>query len=319
MLAFLRHYGDLSPDLVYEGSARAGYKILPGPANQPGVRRDPVPLSVLLDADMWSEVLFEENFTQQATMFQPVGGMDRITDAFAQRLGPAVRLRSEVTAIRRTDSGASIAFVDRKKGARQAIDAAYCIVTIPLTVLRGIDCDFSGPHRAAMTEVDYGNAVKIAWQSPRFWETDAHIYGGISWTVGPTNLVWYPSDRLFSPKGILLGAYAVRADADVLAERPLREQFELTRAAIEGLHPGRGRELEKPMAIAWSKVPYSLGIAARWRPGQENAYALLNEPDGPFHFAGEHLSQLGAWQEGAVLSAWRAANMIDKHRRERRG
>ena len=31
MLAFLR-YGDLSPDLVYEGSARAGYKILPGPA-----------------------------------------------------------------------------------------------------------------------------------------------------------------------------------------------------------------------------------------------------------------------------------------------
>jgi monoamine oxidase len=58
MLAFLRHYGDLSPDLVYEGSARAGYKILPGPANQPGVRRDPVPLSVLLDADMWSEVLF---------------------------------------------------------------------------------------------------------------------------------------------------------------------------------------------------------------------------------------------------------------------
>ena len=75
MLAFLRHYGDLSPDLVYEGSTRAGYKILPGPANQPGVRRDPVPLSVLLDADMWSEMLFEENFTQQATMFQPVGGM----------------------------------------------------------------------------------------------------------------------------------------------------------------------------------------------------------------------------------------------------
>ncbi|HEX7204046.1 MAG TPA: FAD-dependent oxidoreductase [Xanthobacteraceae bacterium] len=319
MLAFLRHYGDLSPDLVYQGSARAGYKILPGPANQPGVRRDPVPLSVLLDADMWGEMLFEENFTQQATMFQPVGGMDRITDAFAQRLGPAVRLRSEVTAIRRTDSGASIAFVDRKTGARQAIDAAYCIVTIPLTVLRGIDCDFSGPHRAAMTEVDYGNAVKIAWQSPRFWETEAHIYGGISWTAGPTSLVWYPSDRLFSPKGILLGAYAVRADADVLAERPLQEQFELTRTAIEGLHPGRGRELEKPMAVAWSKVPHSLGIAARWRPGRENAYALLNQPDGPFHFAGEHLSQLGAWQEGAVLSAWRAANMIDRRRRERRG
>jgi monoamine oxidase len=319
MLAFLRHYGDLSPDLVYEGSTRAGYKVLPGPAGEAGVRRDPVPLSVLLDADMWGEMLFEENFTQQATMFQPVGGMDRIATAFADKLGPVVRLGCEVTAIRRTDTGASVVFVDKRTGKRDALDAAYCIVTIPLQVLQKIDCDFASPYRAAMTDVTYGNAVKVAWQSRRFWETDAHIYGGISWTAGPSNLVWYPSDRLFSPKGILLGAYSVRADADELAARPLREQFELTRAAIEGLHPGRGRELEKPMAIAWSKVPHSLGIAARWQPGQENAYALLNQPDGPFYFAGEHLSQLGAWQEGAVLSARRAINMIDQHKRTKRG
>jgi monoamine oxidase len=38
-------------------------------------------------------------------------------------------------------------------------------------------------------------------------------------------------------------------------------------------------------------------------------------PDGPFYFAGEHLSRIGPWQEGAILSARRAANMIDKHRR----
>ena len=246
MLAFLRHYGDLSPDLVYEGSTRAGYKVLPGPAGEAGVRRDPVPLSVLLDADMWGEMLFEENFTQQATMFQPVGGMDRIATAFADKLGPVVRLGREVTAIRRTDTGASVVFVDKRTGKRDALDATYCIVTIPLQVLQKIDCDFAAPHRAAMTDVTYGNAVKVAWQSRRFWETDAHIYGGISWTAGPTSLVWYPSDRLFSPKGILLGAYSVRADADALAARPLREQFELTRAAIEGLHPGCGRELEKP-------------------------------------------------------------------------
>jgi monoamine oxidase len=41
----------------------------------------------------------------------------------------------------------------------------------------------------------------------------------------------------------------------------------------------------------------------------------LSEPDGPFYFAGEHLSHVGAWQEGAMLSAHRAINMIDKHRR----
>jgi monoamine oxidase len=66
-------------------------------------------------------------------------------------------------------------------------------------------------------------------------------------------------------------------------------------------------------------VPYSLGIAARYQPGQEGEYMLLNAPDGPFYFAGEHLSQIGAWQEGAILSARRAINMIDKHRRAQRG
>jgi monoamine oxidase len=72
------------------------------------------------------------------------------------------------------------------------------------------------------------------------------------------------------------------------------------------------------MAIAWSKVPYSLGITARYSPDHDANYALLSEPDGPFYFAGEHLSNVGAWQEGAILSARRAINMIDKHRRAQR-
>ena len=315
MLTFLQHYGDLSPDLRYQGSTRSGYKTLPGPADEAGVRREPVPLGVLLDADMWTAMLFEESFAQQATMFQPVGGMDCIAQAFASKLGRIVRLGSEVTAIRRTNNGVSIAFLDKQAGRHDAIEAAYCIVTIPLKVLQGIECDFSPVHRAVIRDVDYASAVKIAWQSRRFWEADEHIYGGISWTTGLTTQVWYPSDRFFSAKGILLGAYAIGGQADELAMRPLPEQFDMSRAVVEGLHPGRSRELEKPMAVAWSKIPYSLGFAARFRNGQESEYSLLNTPDGPFYFAGEHLSQIGPWQEGAILSARRAANMIDKHRR----
>jgi monoamine oxidase len=60
-------------------------------------------------------------------------------------------------------------------------------------------------------------------------------------------------------------------------------------------------------------VPYSLGLTARY--GSEQDYAVLSEPDGPFYFAGEHLSHVGAWQEGAILSARRSINMLDQHRR----
>ena len=316
MIAFLRQYGDLSPDLLFRGSTRSGLRTLPGAAGQTGVPRDPVPLGVLLDMNMWAAVLFEEGFDFQATMFQPVGGMDRIAMAFARKLGRAVRLMSEVTAIRRTSSGVSISYLDKRSGRRSSIDAAYCLVTIPLKVLSAIDADFSVHHAAAIRGVTYGDAVKIAWQSRRFWETDNQIYGGISWVRGPTVMVWYPSDRFFSEKGILLGGYGFRDAADGLAAKPLAEQLELSRAAVEGLHPGHGRELEKPMAITWSKVPYSLGIAARYASDQDGNYAVLSEPDGPFYFAGEHLSHVGAWQEGALLSARHAINMIDRHRRQ---
>jgi monoamine oxidase len=315
MIAFLQIYGDLTPDLVFKGSTRSGYKSLPDAGDQAGEARDPVALRTLFDIDLWSAVLFEEGFDFQATMFQPVGGMDRIPAAFAEKLGPVVRLNSEVTAIKRRNNGVTIAYTDKESGQRKAVEAAYCIVTIPLKVLEPIENDFSSVHRAATRDIEYGNAVKIAWQSRRFWEIDDEIYGGISWAKAPTVLVWYPSDRLFSQKGILLGGYATRGDADVLAVKPLQEQFELSRAAIEGLHPGHSRELEKPMAIIWSKVPYSLGIAARYKTAHDPNYAVLSDPDGPFYFAGEHLSHVGAWQEGAILSARRAINMMDKHRR----
>ncbi|HKD26223.1 MAG TPA: NAD(P)/FAD-dependent oxidoreductase [Xanthobacteraceae bacterium] len=315
MIAFLRTYGDLTPDLVFKGSTRSGYRSLPDAGDQAGEQRDPVPLGTLIDIDLWNGVLFEEGFDFQATMFQPVGGMDRIPHAFAEKLGPVVRLNSEVTAIKRRNNGVTIAYTDKSSGQRKAVEATYCIVTIPLKVLAPIDTDFASMHRAAIHGIQYGNAIKIAWQSRRFWEIDDEIYGGISWVKGPTALVWYPSDRLFSQKGILLGGYAIRTDADALAPESLQQQFELSRAAIEGLHPGHSRELEKPMAITWSKVPYSLGIAARYQTARDPNYAVLSEPDGPFYFAGEHLSHVGAWQEGAILSARRAINMMDEHRR----
>ena len=37
---------------------------------------------------------------------------------------------------------------------------------------------------------------------------------------------------------------------------------------------------------------------------------MLLEPDGPFVFAGEHLSNLPGWLEGAVLSAHEALQLI---------
>src|SRR5262249_32518534 len=230
----------------------------------------------------------------------------------------------------RTTSGVSISFIDKQAGRHNAIEAAYCIVTIPLKVLQGIECDFSPACRAAIRDVDYANAVKIAWQSRRFWEADEHIYGGISWTTGPTTQVWYPSDRFSAAKGILLGAYAIGGQADELASRPLPEQFDMSRAAVEGLHPGRSGELDKPMTVAWSKMPYSLGFAARFRSGQESEDSPLNTSARHLHgsnpqgreacgFAGRAVEQVRAGHQSADRPGPRSRSPTDVARPRRRG
>ena len=43
---------------------------------------------------------------------------------------------------------------------------------------------------------------------------------------------------------------------------------------------------------------------AEWAPGRARThYATLLRGDGPFLFAGEHMSYVTGWQEGAVRSA----------------
>lgn len=318
MLVFLRTYGDLSPDLFYKGSQRAGLKTEPGAGAEVGSAYDPIDMSVLLDEDMWNGMLFEEVSDMQATMFQPKGGMDRIPAAFARALGPGVIRRGcEVKQIRKTPTGVRITYRDRARGADAVIEAAYCLSTIPLPVLAKIDADFSPGHRNVITQTPYRDSIKIAWQAPRFWEGPQYqIYGGLSFVKGANGLVWYPSYGMHSKTGVLLGAYVGGAQAAQLAAMTRGEQIEYTRRIIDQLHPGSGKLLEKPLQVQWAKVPYNLGIGVGWESDADPGYTLLGQPDGPIYFAGEYLSHVGAWQEGAIRASHRAIAMMDAAHRK---
>lgn len=308
---FLRAFGDLSPDYFYKGSPRSGYERFPGAADDTGRIRDPLDLQSLLDENLWNGQMFEEMLVFQATMFQPVGGMDRIPAAFEQRLGSKIRRGIEVREIRKRPNGVRIIHKTRKTGAMGATEADYAIVTLPLTVLRQLETDFSPDFKDAIAAPPYDAAVKIGWETRRFWETENQIYGGISFVKHDTNLVWYPSGGFQRDQGILLGCYATGDAARRLGALTLAERIEQSRQAIEQLHPGRGAELKAPIAVAWQHVPYSLGPwVGDWTEDRQAAYRRLNEPDGNVYLASEYLATLHAWQEGAALSAHRAVRMI---------
>ena len=306
LIAFLRNYGDLNGDLAFERTTRSGYRILPGAADQVGVARDPLPLGELLGDPQLSSILFDENIVMQATMFEPVGGMDRIPAGFERAIRSPVLRGAEVRRIRHDAAGVDVDYRDRPSGAMRALHADYVVVTVPLTVLRDLDTDFSAPVKAAIAGAVYDHSAKVAFESPRFWERE-QIYGGLSFGGVGTGVVWYPSSGFQSDRGLLVGAYVSGPAGAAFEALPIARQIEMARATVDRLHPGHGADLTNPLVVDWNRIPFNLGPWVHWGEdaADQAAYRLLNQPDGRVYFSGAHLSQLPSWQEGAVFAAHR--------------
>jgi monoamine oxidase len=328
MLSFLRIYGPLDKLNQYAGSDRSGYTTLPGAGDQTGVVRKPIDMDTLLDEDFWSAILFEEVFDMQATMLQPAGGMDRIAYALAQAVGGTqagtIHYGAEVKEIRKTARGVRVVYTEQ--GVEKALEADYCLCSLPLTMLKKIPNDFSEPYRTVIEQSSYGNAYKIAWESRRFWEQEFHIYGGIEWVQTDRNLVWLPSGGLLAERGVLVSGYGFVSAGD-FDRLSLDDKFAASRKTVERLHPGYGKELQNPLYVPWSRVPFNEGSWIQsYGPNQiaydsnavDPGYEQLLQPDGPIYFVGEHVSHIRAWQEGAAVSALRAVQMIGQRERAKR-
>ena len=318
----LRIFGDLRRDMSYAGSSRAGYAEgdVPGSANRSGRLQPALPLDEIAgpaSIRMALALCFAELWQQSPTMLQPVGGMDAIVRAFDRAVGGMIRHNEEVVRIERIGDGARVISRDRASGRQIALDADFVICTLPLSVLEHIPADF-GPAVGQAIGVGaklYFPAVKVAFEAPRrWWEVDQQIYGGISWTGRDITQIWYPSHGFHGAKGVLVGAYVWTRD-------PARRFTAMTpaerhAAAIgdgERLHPGYETLVGPAASVAWAKIPYSLGAWIEWETisGTRQAeYSTLLAGDGPFYFAGEHMSYVTSWQEGAVQSAHYTVSQI---------
>lgn len=306
ILRMLRGFGDLDDRWDYAGSSRAGF---PGQestgSRRRGERVDPLDLQTLIGDVFWQQRLdYSQELEQQPTMLQPVGGMDRIARAFEQQVADALVLDAEVTEIRKTADGVRIHYQDRF-GMPLTLDADYCVCTIPATVLRNIANDFSGAHGAAIGNFEYASAGKLAFQSRRFWEQNHNIYGGISWTAQEITQLWYPNNAFGRPNGIMLGTYTFGgASGNTFTARTPQQRIDAGVTQAAALHPEITGEAGRGISVAWAKVPFQMGAWGTSDPG------VLLTPDDNIFFAGEHLSILQSWQEGAILSAYHAIDAM---------
>ena len=240
-------------------------------------------------------------------MLQVTGGMDRLP---AARLGNRIVYRAAVREIRQSERGVWVIYTDAKGQAHRA-DADYCVSTIPLPVLRGIEKDLSPAVQSAIAASVYDSAGRIGLQfRRRFWEQDDQIYGGRSWTDQEIGQILYPSHGFGSSKGVLVG-YFLDFKRTMVERSPAERQ----RLALEQgarIHAQYTSEFETAFSVSWPRVPWNRGSWRSESPAALQALAPLRQPDGRVHFAGDYMTGLSSFMQGAFDSAREVATTIHK-------
>ena len=317
-----RSCDQLCPSCIqYSGSTRSGC-LKPLTVYNTCEPETKLNLKELLSSEFWRYRFYQSyEYEWQPTLFQPVGGMDKIVDGFVDKVGSLIQYNTKVLDIETRDNGVTV--VVEYKGKQSSINADYCISNIPLPLLKGIHNNFAEDFDAAVRRCKYEATCKLGWQAnERFWESNKwQIYGGISYTSDPITQMWYPSYDYFTKNGTLTGVYNYDKDAEAFGNLSLADRIRVARAGAIKLHPEFADERivpsDKAISIAWQYIPSEGGGWANWDPNSTadaKAYERLLTPDRRFYVIGDQVSPLPGWQEGAMMSAQHVVEQIGSRR-----
>lgn len=328
-LGMLQQFGQLTHEgaaLVYKGATtayhqRAGYGTNPTGLTASGERWPTLTLKEVLASDFWQGGMFNDlEYYWQTTLLQPVGGMDRVVEAFraapvpgSRTVGDLVRTDRPVTRITVDGGTATVATAD---GTTTTAD--YVVATLAPKLLAGIEGNFMVPvARAALASLYHAPSCKVGWQArSRFWEQEDRIYGGISWTQDAITQFWYPSSGFHAPTGILTGAYNSGQNALRFQSMTRSERLQAALAGGNKLHPGFRDKVfaENGVSIAWARMPYQAGgWTVESLLSQHGSFERLADGtlvDRRVQMAGDWFSYWPGWQEGALDSAHDATDRI---------
>lgn len=315
----LRGWGLLDKDMRYvkgnTTSRRRGFdRPAGGGVNGAPIFSEPLPFKDVMDSRVWGVISQHMQMDHQTTMFQPVGGMGKIGEAFGRQVDGLVKYGAKVTKIDQSGGAVTVDYVDLASGETRTTKADYCVCTIPLGILSQLDVDVSAGMKAAIAAVPYSNSVKIGLEMKRrFWEEDEAIYGGISFTDQEISMISYPSGGLHSRgPGVILGAYTFGEASYKFAGMTPEQRIEVALKMGSAFHPGKYREeFSNGASVAWSRVPFTLGCCAMWNEEtRKEHYQTLVAVDDRIVLAGEHASYIGCWMEGALLSSLDAVTRL---------
>ena len=245
--------------------------------------------------------------------FHTRAGNDALVAALASRVESSIESSARLIACARTPDGRVRISVARDGATRDEI-ADRVILALPFSTLKDVDLGRSGfrPRKlAAIRDLGMGRNTKLQLQfSRRVWR--ASNGNGETRVAGSYLTSWEVTRAQAGASGILNffsgGALAVRAGDGSPGESARAALQELERC-----YPGASASWNgKVIRNAWDRNPWSRGSYSLLKPGQYTAFHGVEwEPEGAFHFAGEHTSDTFAgYLNGAIESGQRAAGEV---------
>ncbi|MHA7985920.1 flavin monoamine oxidase family protein [Rathayibacter sp. CAU 1779] len=303
--SFLRSWGALDSTGAYTGSDNRGFSTYPTAWNAESAQLPGFDsASAALASKVGNYFSFETSWEQAMLMFQPKGGMDTTWRYMVKAIGQEkVKFNSPVTGVQNTPNGVTVTYT--AGGRSHQIDADYAIVAAPAQLMRGWKNNWGTAIDAALGEFAIGGAVgKIGLEyKSRWWEDDHRIFGGITETDMDLDHIWYPSYGYGEKTGLVIGYYNTGSHAKTYSALSPKDRE--TRAVAQGvkIHGDKYRtELKSSFSISWDKVPYIQGAWA-YPNLESNGFKLLQKGAGNTFFAGDWMSEVSAWQHGAIWSA----------------
>jgi len=237
-------------------------------------------------------------------LFRLQGGNQMMTNEFARRLGPRVKLDCQIQHVRHDASGVTVGYTE--SGEQKSESADFFVSCVRPAALANITFtpDLSAEKRFLIDNIAFVKSTRIVFQarSP-FWLDDNLPNINLTYNHPALTTIWQVAEEIKTHRVCLMA----KAPAGT---NPLR-----TLEAFKEFYPGKKSNItiEQHLVMDWSKGPYGCERLPFSGLGELSKYwPHVMTPQGRIHFAGGHTDNRSWGMEAATNSANRVANEIDR-------
>jgi monoamine oxidase len=244
------------------------------------------------------------------------GGNDQLPKALARALGKRVTYHTPVVRLAH-DRRDGVMLTVRNRFSHHEVRADHCICTLPFPVLKDVEIApaFSELKMAAIDNYGLGSIARVYVQTrTRFWRNDPlGALGGLNMigTDTPVERIWNTSPLQPDRAMGMLQSYMFDENALAFARIPPKERVSTWIRRMAQFVPDLPNQVVASYYKVWHEDPWQKGAFAFVKPNEfGRMWPAARRAEGRVHFAGEHTSVWGAYQNGALESAERCVQEV---------